>query len=108
MIWSDGRDLLKQNITSFPIDLESFPENLAQRLQSIVIELMQSYEKTAHIQPNTRKDGKYCIVIKEIKPKYSKSIIDKIDDIFAEYFGFTEKEKEFIKTFDMKFRIEEE
>jgi hypothetical protein len=108
VIWSDGRDLLKQNITSFPIDLEGFPEHLAQKLQSLVIELMQSYEKNSHIQPNARKGGEYCIIIKEIKPKYSKSIIDQIDDIFAEYFGFTEKEKEFIKTFDMKFRIEEE
>jgi len=69
---------------------------------------MQSYDDHSHIQPNTRKGGEYCIVIKEIKPKYSKSIIDQIDDIFAEYYGFTEKEKEFIKTFDMKFRIEEE
>jgi type I restriction-modification system DNA methylase subunit len=62
VIWSDGRDLLKQNITSFPIDLEGFPENLAQRLQSLVIELMQSYEDNSHIQPNTRKGGEYCIV----------------------------------------------
>jgi|GEM_PF-755330 hypothetical protein len=108
VIWSDGRDLLKQNITSFPIDLDSFPENLAQKLQSLVVRLMQSYNDNSHIQPNTRKDGEYYIVIKEIKPKYSKTIIDQIDDIFAEYFGFAEKEKEFIKTFDIKFRIEEE
>jgi type I restriction-modification system DNA methylase subunit len=106
VIWSDGRDLLKQNITSFPIDLEKFPESITQKLQSLVVMLMKSYEENAHVQPNFRKGG-YCIIIREIKPKYSKPIIDQMDNIFADYFGFTRKEKEFIKNFDLKFRTEE-
>jgi hypothetical protein len=32
--------------------------------------------------------------------------IDQIDDIFAELFGFTEKEEDFIRNFDLEFRIE--
>ena len=80
---------------------------ITQNLQSLVVMLMKSYEENAHVQPNFRKGG-YCIIIREIKPKYSKSIIDQMDNIFADYFGFTSKEKEFIKTFDLKFRIEEE
>jgi hypothetical protein len=107
VIWSDGRDLLKQNITTFPINLAKFPVEIAHQLELMVIKLMKGYEKTAHIQPNTRKEG-YSIIIREIKPKFSKSIIDEIDDIFANYFGFTKKEAEFVKTFDLKFRIEEE
>jgi hypothetical protein len=107
VIWADGRDLLKQNITSFPLDTQSFSEEELERIKSLVTELMQSYEDTSHIQPNTRKDGKY-IVIKEIRPKYSKSIIDQIDDLFAGHFGFNEAEKGFIRNFDLKFRIEEE
>jgi hypothetical protein len=69
VVWSDGRDLLKQNITNFPIDLNIFPESLAQRMKSLVLELMQSYEDNSNIKLNTRKDGKYCIRIKEIIPK---------------------------------------
>ena len=107
MILSDGRDLLNQHIANFPIDVGSFPENQCTKLQLLVKELMQSYEDKSDIKLNTRKGGKYCIVIKEIKPKRSKPIIDQIDDIFAEYFEFSEKEKEFIKNFDMKFRIDE-
>jgi type I restriction-modification system DNA methylase subunit len=108
VVWSDGRDLLNQHVTSFPVDLESLPNKKREKLQSLVNDLMQSYFDNSNIKLNTRDDGKYCIRIREILPKRSKAIIGQIDDIFAEYFGFTEKEKEFIKTFDLKFRIEEE
>ena len=69
---------------------------------------MQSYFDNSNIKMNTRANGSYCIRIREILPKRSKAIIDQIDDIFAKYFRFTNREKEFIKTFDLKFRIEEE
>ena len=105
VIWSDGRDLLNQHVTSFPIDLGNFPSGKIGKLQSLVNGLMQSYFDNSNIKMNTRDNGKYCIRIREILPKRSKTIIDQIDDIFAEYFGFTKKEKEFIKTFDLKFRI---
>ncbi len=71
----------------------------------MVDDLMLSYFDNSNIKMNTRDNGKYCIRIREILPKRSKTIIDQIDDIFAEYFGFTKNEKEFIKTFDLKFRI---
>jgi type I restriction-modification system DNA methylase subunit len=107
VIWSDGRDLLTQHITSFPVDVESFPESRKQMLQVLTQSLMQSYDDNSNVKMNTRSDGKYCIRIKEILPKRSKNIIDQIDDIFAEYFEFTRKEKDFIKNFDLEFRIEE-
>jgi hypothetical protein len=108
VIWSDGRDLLNQHVTSFPIDLSSFPSDKSATLQTLVNDLMQSYFDNSNIKMNTRDNGKYCIRIREILPKRSKSIIDKIDDMFADYFGFSKEEKEFIKTFDLKFRTEEE
>jgi hypothetical protein len=107
VIWSDGRDLLNQHVTSFPIDLSSFPSDKSATLQTLVNDLMQSYFDNSNIKMNTRDNGKYCIRIREILPKRSKSIIDKIDDMFADYFEFSKEEKEFIKTFDLKFRIEE-
>ena len=40
-------------------------------------------------------------------PKFSKNIFDKIDDVLADHYGFTNEQKHFIKTFDKKFRISE-
>ena len=106
VVWSDGRDLLAQHITSFPLNLDVFPPDLEKQIQKLVEELMESYENNSNVKLNLRSGGKYCIRIKEIIPKKSKAIIDQIDDIFADYFDFTSKEKEFIKTFDLKFRTE--
>jgi hypothetical protein len=56
---------------------------------------------------NIRSDGKYCIRIKEIVSKKSKTIIDQIDDLLAGYYTFTDKEKDFVKSFDERFRMED-
>ena len=93
VIWSDGRDLLNQHVTSFPIDIEALPSDKNATLQTLVNQLMQSYFDNSNIKMNTRDNGKYAIRIREILPKRSKAIIDQIDDIFADYFGFTEKRR---------------
>jgi type I restriction-modification system DNA methylase subunit len=102
--WSDGRHLLAQHVNSFNINPDVFDKSLLDRLTPLLIALMEDYEKNHYSKVNVRMGG-YVIRLKEYKPRKSKSIIDQIDDIFAEHFGFTEKEKEFIKTFDLKFRI---
>ena len=104
VIWSDGRDLLAKHIKSFHIDLDNFPEDLKERINPLIDELMKSYEENSNVKINLRAGG-YVIRIKEIVPSKSKSIIDKIDGIFADYFELTEEEKQFIKNFDIEFRI---
>jgi SAM-dependent methyltransferase len=105
VVWSDGRDLLAQHIKTFPINVETIAKNLKDRLRKLVDELMRSYDQNSNTKINERAGG-YTIKIKEIIPSKSKDIIDQIDDIFAECFDFTEHEKEFIKKFDIGFRIE--
>lgn len=106
VIWSDGRHLLAQQVDNFNIDPEAFDQNLMNRLEPLITALMEDYEKNYYSKVNLRIGG-YVIRIKEYKPRKSKQIIDQIDNILAEYFEFTDKEKEFIKNFDIKFRIEE-
>ncbi|HDQ05533.1 MAG TPA: SAM-dependent DNA methyltransferase [Candidatus Bathyarchaeota archaeon] len=104
IVWSNGRDLLLQQIASFPIDLNDFPDSLKAKLNPLVEELMKSYDETSNEKINVRSDGN-IIRIKEIIPKFSKKIIDQIDDVLAEYFGFSEEESNFIKDFDIDFRM---
>jgi len=104
VVWSNGRDLLTQQIASFPIDLNDFPDTLKTKLNPLVEQLMKSYDETSNEKINVRADGN-TIRIKEIIPKTSKTIIDQIDDILAEYFAFSEKERNFIKGFDIDFRM---
>lgn len=103
VIWSDGRDLLKQHIQSFPLNLNNFSEGLKKRLDQLVDELMESYEQHSNLKINQRSGG-YIIRIKEIIPSRSNEILEKIDDIFAAQFGFDKRETKFIKEFDQVFR----
>lgn len=106
VIWSDGRDLLNQHIENFPINIDNFSESLMRKLEPLSIELMESYEKNSNSKINFRSGG-YAIKLKEIIPLKSKNIINQIDEVFADYFGFSEDEKKFIKQFDLEFRTKE-
>ncbi len=41
-----------------------------------------------------------CII-----PKYSKPIIDEIDRVLAQHYGFTDEELDFIINYDIKYRM---
>ena len=105
-MWSDGRDLLAQHIKCFPLDLDKFSGSLKKRLKPLINELMKSYDESSNVKINLR-SGRYVIKIKEIIPSKSISIIDQIDDVFADYFGFIDEERRFIKEFDIGFRIKD-
>lgn len=48
------------------------------------------------------------VVYDEYYPKYSKPIIDKIDELLAKHYGFTEEELDFIINYDIKYRMGDE
>lgn len=104
IIWSDGRHLLLQQINDFPMNLDDFPKDLNQRLQILLEKLMVEYDANANIKINLRSGG-YVIRLKEIIPKVSKHIIDQVDDVLTEYFGFDEQQRNYIKSFDLGFRM---
>ena len=45
---------------------------------------------------------------KSFIPKYSKPIIDKIDNVLAKHYGFTDEELDFIINYDIKYRMGDE
>jgi len=45
------------------------------------------------------------IIYKEFYPRKSKHIIDEIDTVLAEHYGFTEEELDFIINYDIKYRM---
>ena len=106
VIKSDGRDLLSDHIVSLPINLDVIEKKVMKSLKEKGIELMKDYEKNSNIKVNIRKGG-YAIKIMEIIPKRSYSKISEIDRLVAEIYNFTDKEAEFIRDFDLNFRLGE-
>ena len=45
------------------------------------------------------------LTVQCIVPKYSKSIIDRIDSALAAHYGFTDEELDFIINYDIKYRM---
>jgi hypothetical protein len=43
----------------------------------------------------------------EFYPKYSKPIIDKIDELLSNHYRLTEEQKKFVINFDLRFRMGE-
>ena len=58
-----------------------------------------SHRKTAHY----RASGK--AIYQEFYPAMSKPIIDTIDRVLAEHYGFTDEELDFIINYDIKYRM---
>ncbi len=48
------------------------------------------------------------LTIQCILPKKAKLIIDKIDRVLAQHYGFTEEELDFIINYDIKYRMGQE
>jgi len=65
---------------------------------------MNDFKKHAQRKEcNYKTTGK--VVYDEFYPKYSKSIIDKIDRVLAQHYGFTNEEIDFIINYDIKYRM---
>jgi len=106
IISSNCRDLTLREIQNFNINLNSLSAEHSRKLAGLADKLMMDYKKNSIEKVNNRKSGK--VVYQEFYPGKSKHIIDQIDDVLADHYGFTEQQKNFIKSFDKRFRMGEE
>lgn len=105
--FSDCRNVNSREILKFPIDLGGFDKLTINRLKSLSISLMNDFIKNAIFQlRNDKRAG--TLEIQSYQPRLSKPIIDEIDKVLAEHYGFTEEELDFIINYDIKYRMGKE
>ncbi len=97
------RDLNIKDIGCFGINIDAFSDIDIEKLKLYIKKLMHDYYKNSKMKKNKRKNGD--VEYREFYPNKSKSIIDKIDDIFAEHYNLTDNEAKFLKEFDIRFRM---
>ena len=104
LLLSDCRHLNLREIESFPIGLEQMGKSTKRRLARLTDELMENLKR--HSQ---RKEARYQatgkVIYDEFDQKPSKPIVDEIDRVLAEHYGFTEEELDFIINYDIKYRM---
>ena len=95
---SDCWHLGKWHFSQFPVSLSDLPEIL------VANDLKKSFKENRIIRFDKRADGN----IYEYHVNKSKPIIDEIDKVLANHYGFTEEELDFIINYDIKYRMSDE
>jgi hypothetical protein len=103
--YSDCRNLNKREIMSFPFDLmEARNSGVSKPLASLAVDLLSNLQEESHMTVvNYKKYG--LLNLQVFKPRLSKPIVDQIDIILAQHYGFTEEELDFIINYDIKYRM---
>ncbi len=104
IILSDCRHLNLREIEQFPVSLSEMSTAAKSKLAAITEKLMLDLKRNS-----SRKEARYSttgrVAYDEFYPRLSKPIIDEIDRVLAEHYGFTDEELDFIINYDIKYRM---
>lgn len=105
-IFSNNLDLKTYEIASFGLPTEKLNDDIIEQLNQIY----SSYLKDIEMNANVRQTTEYANIdsFKEYKIGKSKHLIDQIDDVIAPLYGLTEDELNFIKNYEIQFRLQDE
>ena len=104
-IFSDNLNMKKYDIESFKIPIDKLDNNKIKHLEKMYSQYLTDIEKNVIIHGNT--NYKNITSFKEYKIRMSKNIIDEIDDFICPLYGLTEEEIDFIKNYEIKYRIDD-
>lgn len=102
---SDCRHLNKRDINNFPFDIEQLNEDELMRFKKLFKRLMENFKvNKKEISMNLgAKKGR--VTLESIDHQKSKQIIDEIDTVLGEYYDFDINELEYVKNYDLRFRM---
>ena len=105
-IFSNNLDLKSYEIETFKIPYYKLSNEIIDNIEKLYSEYLIDIEKNANIRQSTR----YANIesFKEYKIGKSKPIIDKIDDLICPLYGLTPEEIEYIKNYEIKYRLNDD
>lgn len=105
--YSDCRNLNKREVFTFPISMQNIEKKAKSSLSQYSNELLKDLQQNSYFQEAYYKQyGQLKMQV--FQPRLSKPIIDEIDKVLAEHYGFTEEELDFIINYDIKYRMGKE
>ena len=105
-IYSDNLNWKNYELENFPIsDLSS---DHLQRLKEMYSEYLEDIERNANHRQTSGKSSYKVSSFTEYKIERSKSIIDRIDDFIGPLYGLSQDEIDFIKNYEIEFRLSDE
>lgn len=101
---SDCRNLNAREVLGLPLDLASMSPTLQQELCQLAKQLEQDLQAHAEMKAMTFR-GKGSLIIQCMHPAHSKPLIDEVDRVLAQHYGFHEQELDFLLHYDSKYRL---
>ena len=101
--FTNCRDLSITDIDRSRIDLSDFSQESIETFNKLAISLMADLKKNSKIYRRVYKD--ILTQFDSFYPALSKHIIDDIDRVLAQHYGFTDEELDFIINYDIKYRM---
>jgi hypothetical protein len=93
----NGRNITGTDVEQVPVG--EVDNDLLEKASNAFNGLMRDYNKNSFVR--TREDCEF----QEFRVSESKPIIDQIDQVLAEHYGFTDEELDFIINYDIKYRM---
>jgi len=103
-ITSDCRHLGNRDFETFPFDPREMNKSLLKNLVKFGKQYIENLKLNAVDDVRIYK-GKSSVDVISFRVNQSKPIIDEIDKILAQHYGFTEEELDFIINYDIKYRM---
>jgi len=104
LTYSDAYHCGRELLLHFPCDLAALESGSAGRLRELSSALIEDLHLNS-VRRRIEYHGTGWIDYDEFYPKHSKPIIDRIDCVLAEHYGFTDEELDFIINYDIKYRM---
>jgi len=101
--YSNCRDLSQKDIFRMPISLNLLESDSKDSLVELKTLLMDDLKKNSKVYRRVSND--ILTEFDSFYPLFSKPIIDEIDKVLAEHYGFSEEELDFIINYDIKYRM---
>jgi len=103
-IHGDGFHCGFKDIEKFPCKIESINKDIQNRLITLSNKISKDFEKNSEIRIREQKKTG-TVELQTFFIGKSKPIIDQIDTVLAQHYGFTEEELDFIINYDIKYRM---
>ena len=98
-VFSDDHGLKSQDVELFAIPAEKMQNDIIEKINA----LYDMYLKDIEFNSKINGSG-----VKEYKIRQSRHLIDRIDDIICPLYGLTAEEIDFIKNYEIKYRLSDE
>lgn len=103
-VFSDCRNLNRREVDATPFAVDEASAQTISQLSELATRLMMDFRRHSEMRAMSYASVG-TLTIQCIFPRRSKVIIDEIDEVLANHYGFTDSELDFMRNFDVKYRM---